>query len=669
MGASLSRRPCGARSEGEAPLRARGSVASNDPRRPSGDSSFKRARIKSIRQRIEDRRASRATVVAASGDAMDSTRPVAPLPRHPPRIAARVLAGRRVAPAARLFHTAFTVLLAASLTLSGSPFAGCVVALIVVTHATGSWLLAARVAELPVPCASWLDSEPEPTALRARSKTIAGASGRRVSIVPVVTPSPGGAGATADEPALRVGDSLPPSKGAPTPSTTPATARALAERAGGPAAAPVADGEAGVPPIADARDESGASGESGAAAAPTPAQRMSTLLLAILALGPIASPCLDVLLAIHAARAFVHEASAAGKLPRELVAEARADKDEGDAAMGGNLLRTLAVRRAPVHATLEAAPSAAVAFCILVACAFARSAPFAPCTLAAAVLVSGALHCAAHYLAAVRVRLMLGGWAAYVDEILGRPSPHLMLPLLQLHAGIAHAPMLGVERLASAQRTAQLATALAASPWITAVGVGGVWLPLPRAVRPGGPDGAKLADLGLRDVHARLCAAVLAASACTEQGLDLRVLSLARNRIADSGAAALAALLAARNCRLVALDLSDNRVSDIGAGALAAGVQRGNTLATLLLSNNRVGAEGAAALATACFPRGALRALSLKGNRLGDAGVNAFATAVEDGILLSELDLSDNGASVHAIDDVRKSWRRHRAQALLSLQA
>lgn len=643
MGGASSR-ACSCRDRwDEEPLRAKDSAASDKTlvRAETQTTSFKKKRIMSVTARFADRRASRATVVAANGDAMDSTKPVRPLPRHTPFIGAMVLNGRRIAPAARLFHTVLTTFLGLFLVARGFFIAGVLAAIIVITHATVSWVLAVRIAQLPNPFASCFTPSAD-TSLRLkgsnmgnkRSKT----SGKLLTRQVTISAPTGSASDSAGLPSSAKSVRLEP--GQSTRALGGGTALA-ADLESGPEPAPQL---AGAPAAADAAaDEALDPAELTAAEeASMRAAKMSDLLFWLLVtLGPASSVVIDLLLALHALRAYEKEPSAAGKLPKELVAEARADKEEGDSAAGGYLLRTLAVRRAPVHVVCEAIPSALLALGVLLSAAWLWPHPPAPPELAAAVLLSGLLQAIAHALAALRAAHMLGGWSAYIDEVLGLPDPALMLPLLQMHAGIAHAPMVGYERLASSQRTAQLATALAASPWITAVGIGGIWLPLPRAMRPDGPDGTKLAGLGLRDVHARLCAAVLAssASAYPEGSLKLRVLSLARNRIGDSGAGALAALLAARGCELAALDLSDNRISDIGAGALGAGAKRGGSLATLMLTSNRVSAQGAAALILAAFPHGPIRALSLSQNRLGDAGLNAFATAIEDGVILNELDL------------------------------
>mmetsp|Transcript_46421 Transcript_46421/g.108336 ORF Transcript_46421/g.108336 Transcript_46421/m.108336 type:complete len:513 (+) Transcript_46421:337-1875(+) len=490
----------------------------------------------SIRNTIYDRRASRATVVAASGTASSAALPIPPLPPFDPDYASWVHEARRIAPGARLTHTLLTAILAFIVLSGGNGLLGTLLFAVLIGHAVLSWALAWRIARLPVPC----------LASAATDKPRRSASKASFSAVTETMDATGVTSAPRNNAMLERND-------------------AIMERSD-----TRMDASGGVVPPSD--EEAAMDSE------------RSAPLFFMLRFGLIASPVIDFYIATHAMNFYIREPSIGARVPKELISEAQADADKGDAEGGGYLLRSLATRRAPVHLLLEAIPSGVLAAAAMVAQA-------APPNLCLAIILSAIIHAIAHINMASRVATMLGGWPAYIEEVLMTGRGYAVfssLPLLQLYAGTAHTPLVGSQALATAERTAQLATALIASPWITAVRIDETWLPMPREVRPRGPNSMKLNGLRLSDTHTRLLAAVMASSAATESTLDLRVISLARNKIGDSGAAALAALCAARGATIRALDLNDNHISNIGAGALAAGAIRGGVLVTLNLNHNRV---------------------------------------------------------------------------------
>ena len=81
----------------------------------------------------------------------------------------------------------------------------------------------------------------------------------------------------------------------------------------------------------------------------------------------------------------------------------------------------------------------------------------------------------------------------------------------------------------------------------------------------------------------------------------LRALNLSSNKIGDSGAAAVASLLAA--CPLEELTLSGNAIGDLGANSLAQAVQASATIQRLYLGDNNIGDAGADSLADALAAR------------------------------------------------------------------
>ncbi|CAK0833706.1 unnamed protein product [Prorocentrum cordatum] len=139
------------------------------------------------------------------------------------------------------------------------------------------------------------------------------------------------------------------------------------------------------------------------------------------------------------------------------------------------------------------------------------------------------------------------------------------------------------------------------------------------------------AGLEWGDEEFRQVAAVLTSVALP----SLQVLGLARNRVGDEGAAALAEALRAPGAlpSLQVLSLDENLVGDEGAAALAEALRAPGALPSLQvlgLAKNRVEDEGAAALAEALRAPGALPSLQVLGlarNRVGDEGAAALRAA------------------------------------------
>lgn len=127
----------------------------------------------------------------------------------------------------------------------------------------------------------------------------------------------------------------------------------------------------------------------------------------------------------------------------------------------------------------------------------------------------------------------------------------------------------------------------------------------------------------------------------------LRELHLARNRLGDAGAAALAASPVLAGVEV--LDLSENDIGEVGAAAVGGSPYFGK-LRRLELAHNRVGAGGAAALAGS--PRlPALERLGLADNRIGGPDLPALGGAAGLG-RVPALDLTGNGldpAGVRAV--------------------
>ncbi len=125
----------------------------------------------------------------------------------------------------------------------------------------------------------------------------------------------------------------------------------------------------------------------------------------------------------------------------------------------------------------------------------------------------------------------------------------------------------------------------------------------------------------------------------------VKTLSLARNKISDAGALALARALP-HSGQLRVIWLSANLLGDEGIAAIAeclpslGWLERGNQLAELWLSTNRFGAVGAAALAAVLARLPRLQKLDVRYNSIGDAGAASIAAQLGQ-IRLGELYLSD----------------------------
>ena len=109
---------------------------------------------------------------------------------------------------------------------------------------------------------------------------------------------------------------------------------------------------------------------------------------------------------------------------------------------------------------------------------------------------------------------------------------------------------------------------------------------------------------------------------------SMATLNLARNRIGDEGAKALAAGVASSGS-MATLYLGGNSIGNVGANALAEAVRVSGSLEYLDLYNNRIGDEGAKALAAGVAASGSMATLYLGGNsRIGAAAKQALRDAV-----------------------------------------
>lgn len=126
--------------------------------------------------------------------------------------------------------------------------------------------------------------------------------------------------------------------------------------------------------------------------------------------------------------------------------------------------------------------------------------------------------------------------------------------------------------------------------------------------------------------------------------LQLRGLVLARNFVADTGAAAIVEALQAMStrtrqaCRLEQLDLSENMLTAELGPVLAAALPKLTTLRSLVLSKNRLGDGGVVAMASA-LPRvgGPLEKLCLDSNDVGPRGFHAVANSLVRGYAHSNI--------------------------------
>ena len=118
-------------------------------------------------------------------------------------------------------------------------------------------------------------------------------------------------------------------------------------------------------------------------------------------------------------------------------------------------------------------------------------------------------------------------------------------------------------------------------------------------------------------------------------------INMSHNRIADSGARALAAALAGGAPALASLIIHENLIGCDGAAALAHAMRPGAApnLEVVRLSFNRIGDDGLCALAAAWADGGAvrLRQLDLHSNRIGDRGASALADALGHAPALTSL--------------------------------
>lgn len=121
----------------------------------------------------------------------------------------------------------------------------------------------------------------------------------------------------------------------------------------------------------------------------------------------------------------------------------------------------------------------------------------------------------------------------------------------------------------------------------------------------------------------------------------LKKLHLLKNRIGDTGAAAIGAALKVNNA-LTVLDLMSNNIGIVGATTIADALMENDVLQELRLFGNSIGDAGAVAFAEVLKVNSALTQLHLEWNNIGDAGAAAIAGTLTDNAVLTHLDLSWN---------------------------
>ena len=196
------------------------------------------------------------------------------------------------------------------------------------------------------------------------------------------------------------------------------------------------------------------------------------------------------------------------------------------------------------------------------------------------------------------------------------------------------------------------------------------------------PLGSDLAELGRAVARSRVRILNLSSTQCAEgltemvtemakalrdEGLDrpgmLQTLQLQNNAIDDEVAASLVAPLAAAGvCELF---LGKNRIGDTGGAALAQGCAETDCRGTLTsplrklsLIENRLGNAAACSFASALSASCPLLALNLSHNSIGDEGVVALAASVQHNARITSLDVGINVASKQATSDVAAHMTR-----------
>ncbi|KAJ4457332.1 putative NOD3 protein [Paratrimastix pyriformis] len=117
-------------------------------------------------------------------------------------------------------------------------------------------------------------------------------------------------------------------------------------------------------------------------------------------------------------------------------------------------------------------------------------------------------------------------------------------------------------------------------------------------------------------------------------------LLLSDNRIADSGALAMAEGLEA-NSTLRELWLDGAQITDASAGILARALAVNNALRELVLDGNQIGDEGAVAFGRLLAHNGILRNLWLCRNQIGDEGATALADGLKINTTMTQLHLHE----------------------------
>ena len=119
----------------------------------------------------------------------------------------------------------------------------------------------------------------------------------------------------------------------------------------------------------------------------------------------------------------------------------------------------------------------------------------------------------------------------------------------------------------------------------------------------------------------------------------LTVLNMWRNRIGDTGAAALGDMLK-YNTSLQKLDIGECSITSQGAVEIAAGLTENSTLHVLNISRNEIGVAGAEAMARMLMQNRALQVLTLSCDETLGEGVDVLLSSLHENTTLRLLTLS-----------------------------
>lgn len=121
-----------------------------------------------------------------------------------------------------------------------------------------------------------------------------------------------------------------------------------------------------------------------------------------------------------------------------------------------------------------------------------------------------------------------------------------------------------------------------------------------------------------------------------EENSDVRYMNIAANGITQAGAGGLASMLG-KNSTIEHLDMSNNLLGDAGMTTLASALRVNTGVTRLNLGRNNFSAAGVRAIADALASNGVLRRVDLSGNDLGDEGVFCLAESLTSSGSMSEI--------------------------------